>query len=522
MSNKIQIKRSVANSTVTGLSNGELAFTQASNTLHIGLPDGSGVLRIGGAQYPGTLTNSHALVANATGGIDKVIVANLQPIYIYANGASGTNGQFLTSNSTGGVYWLTPDASVAGSNTQVQFNDSGSLAGDADLTYDKTNGTLTANNFSGNGALVTSVNAAAVGGNTASTLRTYSDTVAGTAYSNAVSTAATDATNKAANAYSNATSYADTAAGTAYSNATSYADTAAGTAYSNAVSTAATDATGKAANAYSNAMSDTLSRNGTYTGNNTLAGTTTTVSSNLVLSGLASSNVIPSANLTYHLGNTTNRWVQVHAGNGHFVTGTFDDDVQIAGNLTVTGNVTTTNVNDLIVGDPLIHLAANNESSDVVDIGFVGHYSDDGGSTKKHIGFFRDASDGGVFKLFTGSQDATLDAANSVVVNVSATGYTTAILEAYLRSSGLVSNSSVVNITANSTVSVALTANTLTLTTALAGTSGGTGKSTMTDQAILVGNSSNGYDELTLGTDGYVLQSNGTALLFDVLDGGTF
>jgi len=488
MANKIQIKRSVANSTVTGLSNGELAFTQASNTLHIGLPDGSGVLRIGGAQYPGTLTNSHALVANATGGIDKVIVANLQPIYIYANGASGTNGQFLTSNSTGGVYWLTPDASVAGSNTQVQFNDSGSLAGAADLTYDKTNGTLTANNFSGNGALVTSVNAAAVGGNTASTLRTYSDTVAGTAYSNA----------------------------------TSYADTASGTAYSNAVSTAATDATNKAANAYSNAMSDTLSRNGTYTGNNTLAGTTTTVSSNLVLSGLASSNVIPSANLTYHLGNTTNRWVQVHAGNGHFVTGTFDDDVQIAGNLTVTGNVTTTNVNDLIVGDPLIHLAANNESSDVVDIGFVGHYSDDGGSTKKHIGFFRDASDGGVFKLFTGSQDATLDAANSVVVNVSATGYTTAILEAYLRSSGLVSNSSVVNITANSTVSVALTANTLTLTTALAGTSGGTGKSTMTDQAILVGNSSNGYDELTLGTDGYVLQSNGTALLFDVLDGGTF
>jgi len=488
MANKIQIKRSVANSTVTGLSNGELAFTQASNTLHIGLPDGSGVLRIGGAQYPGTLTNSHALVANATGGIDNVIVANLQPTYIYANGASGTNGQFLTSNSTGGVYWLTPDASVAGSNTQVQFNDSGSLAGAADLTYDKTNGTLTANNFSGNGALVTSVNAAAVGGNTASTLRTYSDTVAGTAYSNA----------------------------------TSYADTASGTAYSNAVSTAATDATNKAANAYSNAMSDTLSRNGTYTGNNTLAGTTTTVSSNLVLSGLASSNVIPSANLTYHLGNTTNRWVQVHAGNGHFVTGTFDDDVQIAGNLTVTGNVTTTNVNDLIVGDPLIHLAANNESSDVVDIGFVGHYSDDGGSTKKHIGFFRDASDGGVFKLFTGSQDATLDAANSVVVNVSATGYTTAILEAYLRSSGLVSNSSVVNITANSTVSVALTANTLTLTTALAGTSGGTGKSTMTDQAILVGNSSNGYDELTLGTDGYVLQSNGTALLFDVLDGGTF
>ncbi len=53
-----------------------------------------------------------------------------------------------------------------------------------------------------------------VGGNTALTLRTYSDT-------------------KAATAYSNATSYADTKAATAYSNATSYADTKAAAAYSN-------------------------------------------------------------------------------------------------------------------------------------------------------------------------------------------------------------------------------------------------------------------------------------------------
>ena len=246
------------------------------------------------------------------------------------------------------------------------------------------------------------------------------------------------------------------------------------------------------------------------------------VTGNLSVTGVVTSNVIPSANLTYHLGNTTNRWAQVHGGNGHFVTGTFDSDVQIAGNLTVTGNVTTTNINDLIIGDPLIHLAANNETSDVVDIGFIGHYSDDGGSTKKHIGFFRDASDGGVFKLFQGSQDAALDTANSVVVNVNATGYTTAILETYLRSSGLSSNSSVTNITANSTVSVAIVANTLTLSSPLVGTSGGTGKSTMTSEAILVGNTSNGYKELTLGTSGYVLQSNGTALVYDVLDGGTF
>jgi len=62
-----------------------------------------------------------------------------------------------------------------------------------------------------NGANIHSVNAASVGGNTASTLRSYSDTVSGTAYSNAISVASTDATNKASNAYSNAASFASNA-----------------------------------------------------------------------------------------------------------------------------------------------------------------------------------------------------------------------------------------------------------------------------------------------------------------------
>ena len=125
MANKIQIKRSTSNATVTGLSNGELAFTGAGNTLHIGLPDGSGVLRIGGAQYPGTLTNNHALVANSTGEINKVIVANLVTTQIYANGGFGTSGQLLaTSGTSGNAYWVdagTLATQPAGSNTQVQL-----------------------------------------------------------------------------------------------------------------------------------------------------------------------------------------------------------------------------------------------------------------------------------------------------------------------------------------------------------------------------------------------------------------
>ena len=97
--NKIQIKRSTANAVVTGLSNGELAFTQASNTLFIGLPDGSGVAAIGGVRYPGTLTANQALVANSSSAIDKVIVANAVITYLTANDANITS-TFTSSGNT--------------------------------------------------------------------------------------------------------------------------------------------------------------------------------------------------------------------------------------------------------------------------------------------------------------------------------------------------------------------------------------------------------------------------------------
>jgi hypothetical protein len=86
----------------------------------------------------------------------------------------------------------------------------------------------------------------------------------------------------------------------------------------------------------------------------------------------------------------------------------------------------------------------------------------------------------------------------------------------------LVSNSSAVNITANATVSVALTANTLSLSTALPATSGGTGTASYTSGDLLVANTGDTLSKLTLGTDGKVLQSNGTAVIYADLDGGTF
>jgi len=147
--NRIQIKRSPSTATPSSLQAGELAFsnvTGGSGVLFIGSTDGGTVVPIAGVRNPGILTANQALVANATSGIDKVIVANLVPTVVWANGAAGSAGDVLTSNSTG-VYWKTPSPVVAGSDTQVQFNDGGNLAGDSGLTFNKTTDTLTSGNL---------------------------------------------------------------------------------------------------------------------------------------------------------------------------------------------------------------------------------------------------------------------------------------------------------------------------------------------------------------------------------------
>ena len=190
-------------------------------------------------------------------------------------------------------------------------------------------------------------------------------------------------------------------------------------------------------------------------------------------------------------------------------------DLTLSGNLVVNGTTTTVNTENLSVNDSIIELARNN-TANTLDIGFYGQYSDNGGSTLRYTGLAWDASTR-VFELF-----ANTTVEPTTTIDTEAVGYIRSTLKAFVDTGAFIANSSAVNITANSTVSVALTANTLSLTTALPGTSGGTGKATMTNNAILVGNSTNGYTELALGTSGYVLQSNGSALVYDVLDGGTF
>ena len=82
----------------------------------------------------------------------------------------------------------------------------------------------------------------------------------------------------------------------------------------------------------------------------------------------------------------------LNANAGGVITGpvTVAANLTITGNLTVIGNTVTTNIESLNIADPLIYLAANNYSSDAVEIGFAANYYD--GSTQRHTGVFREAS----------------------------------------------------------------------------------------------------------------------------------
>jgi hypothetical protein len=171
----------------------------------------------------------------------------------------------------------------------------------------------------------------------------------------------------------------------------------------------------------------------------------------------------------------------------------------------------------VIISDPIIYLAGNNYTSDVVDIGFAANYSPDG-VQELHTGLIRKNSTDNYY-LFVGS---TQELSGNNLVNTNATGFRSATLYSYLNSGALTSSNTALNITANASIAVAFTANTLALSTALPATSGGTGQASFAVGDILYASSTTALSKLARGTDGQVLQMQGTTLAWASLDGGTF
>ena len=216
--------------------------------------------------------------------------------------------------------------------------------------------------------------------------------------------AAVTAQNMAANAYSNAISVA----AAAYTNAVTYAAGVADTAYANAIARSAT-------NTYVNSTFAPLA-GATFTG--AIAAGNTTING--------------SANVTGAL----------HVGG----------DATISGNLVVNGTTITVNTSQVNVTDSLLYLAANNEVSDSLDIGFAAHYNA-GSGANGHTGFFRSAITKKYY-LFQNYQPEFF-ANNNVDVANTATG----IEMADLVVGNLVANSTLV-VTGNATLEGGVIANT--------------------------------------------------------------
>jgi hypothetical protein len=525
MANKIQIKRSTTNAAPTGLASGELAYTSNGEILFLGHPDGTtGSIAIGGRRVPGTLTANQALVANSTLGIDKVVVANLTPTQIFANSGVGNAGQVLTSGATGNVYWSTPvDVSYdlltvanvslgvvrldpsSGTDDDIRFIGAGGVTvtsdGSGNVTITGTTGDITAvtagNGLTGGGTSGdVTLNIGAANG-----INVTADAVGVTTGS----TLTVDATGIHVNT-ANLTIATSQLTGTAnLTIATSQlsGDVALGTQTSGdyvATITAGVGISGSSSGEGGAATIAVVANNG-ITANSTgvfaraangisvdASGINVTGGNGLVANA-SGVHVVAANGISVDadsVGVTTGSTLTVNATGIHVNSALSITDLILSGNLDINGTLTTVDTTNLSVTDSIISLARGQNTASTLDIGFYGTFGN--ATTTSYSGLFRDATDN-VYKLFSGAipePTTTVDTANS--------------------------NFALANLSINS----------LTLTSALAAIYGGTGQSTYAAGDLLVANTGNTLSKLSLGTDGKVLQSNGTAVVYADLDGGTF
>jgi len=115
----------------------------------------------GNAAFTGNVT---AQRLTATGNVSfsgaNVSLGNVANVKM----TGGLNGYILSTDGTGNLSWVLNTQSIGtlgavGANTQVLFNDGGSVGANANLTFNKTNGRLTATAFTGDGTFVTNVSA---------------------------------------------------------------------------------------------------------------------------------------------------------------------------------------------------------------------------------------------------------------------------------------------------------------------------------------------------------------------------
>ena len=176
----------------------------------------------------------------------------------------------------------------------------------------------------------------------------------------------------------------------------------------------------------------------------------------------------------------------------------------VGGSLTIAGSTTVVDTNTVSTGDSMIELAKDQgTSADAVDFGFYGVYGES--STAKYAGVFRDQSvSGAPFTFFD-----SLQTKPGTTVDVTAAGYDLADVVAAngnFESLTIPDNAIAVGKIAGGTLPTDVKINNANFSgTDLSVANGGTGRSTFTAKAILLGNGTSGINELTAGSTGQVL-----------------
>ena len=380
---------------------------------------------------------------------------------IFEGSTNDTNETILqAADATGGDQTITlPNATgtlalVAGSDTQVMFNDGGSaLGGDSGLTYNKTTDSLTITGdlaVNGGNITTTSTGTAAIFDSNTSAINLGRGctgiTIGASSGTTTTIRGGTLVGNTTTQNLFNTTATTVNFAGAA---TTLSIGAATGTTTINNANTVVTGdlavdggdiTTGAATATLFNSTATTITMGAaatTFTAAGAAGAQTVTIGGASTAASTYNFGTGATANLITKVvnigtggaaGSTTN--VNLGSSNGGTVAIGYNaiigNDLTVTGNLTVSGDTVTQNVSTLTVEDPLIKLASGNTSTDSLDIGFYGTY-DTSGSQDLFCGLFRDQTDG-KFRLFVDSQSEP-----TTVVNTAATGYTVATLVANIR-----------------------------------------------------------------------------------------
>jgi len=489
---------------------GELVWTSNGGVLFIGQEDGStsNTVAIAGRRFPGTLTANQAIVVDSGSFINALKVGN-STINLSVNSTA-----IKVMNSTSNTTWTIPTSAqftdgnyyLNANGSWVQVVTSGTPGGaNTQVQYNDSGAFSGSPGFTFDEATnnVTIANTLTV-----PLIQGNTTLIGNSTVNNILSTGNSTVTEvKVTSSVANVQSATIALAGTTTTITSNLVVTDTTVTVTSNTQLYKSNSTIFAANIFGNSTTTHVTFQGHVMNvdstNTFIRGTNMSVTSNATFSAnLAASGAL--TNLTSANVNVGGTDLNVTA-NANFTAGFTAVNGTFSGDLLVNGSLVTLNVATISVEDSMIELAINNGTANTIDIGMYGQWGNS--SVTQFGGLFRDASNSGIFTLFKDLEvepTTTVDTANNT--------FRLGTLLAVLDSGGaLFANSTKISILAGS------------LTSDLTVPDGGTGVSVFANNGVIYGQNAAALAVTAAGAQGKVLQAGASGVpVFDDIDGGTF